>query len=58
MKKIYISPSTLVVELRCKNYLLEGSYQVFTTTASGSEGGWTREENASYSDKNVWDDEW
>ena len=57
MKKKYISPNTLVVELRCKNHLLEGSYHIEDTTVSDTEGGWVKEQNT-FSDKNIWDDEW
>ena len=59
MKKIYISPSTLAVELRCKNHLLEGSYQIYeTTTVNESDGGWTKEYNNTFPNRNVWDEEW
>ena len=55
MKKTYISPNTLVVEIRTNHMLAES---VFINASSTETAGWTREENASYSDKNVWDDEW
>lgn len=58
MKKIYISPSTLAVELRCKNHLLEGSYQIYQTTVNDNEGGWTKEYNNNSLNRNVWDEEW
>ncbi len=58
MKKKYISPSTLAVELRCKNHLLEGSYQIYQTTVNDNEGGWTKEYNNNSLNRNVWDEEW
>ena len=57
MKKKYISPNTLAVELRCKNHLLEGSYHIEDTTVSDTEGGWVKEQNT-FSDKNIWEEEW
>ena len=59
MKKTYISPNTLVVELRCKNCILADSLQMFSsTTVEDSNGGWVKEENPPINDVNVWDDEW
>ena len=58
MKKTYISPNTLVVELRCKSCILTGSLQMLDTPVSGDNGGWVKEENSPISDVNVWDDEW
>ena len=56
MKKTYISPNTLVVELRCKSCILEGSLKVMNEVAD--EGGWVKEDNPSMNDVNVWDEEW
>ena len=58
MKKTYISPNTLVVELRCKSCILEGSMQLMNNTVSGDAGGWVKEENPPINDVNVWDEEW
>ena len=58
MKKTYISPSTLTVELRCKSCILEGSLQKVGNTVNGVNGGWVKEENTYITDKSLWDEEW
>ncbi len=59
MKKTYISPNTLVVELRCKNCILADSLQMFSsTTVEDSNGGWVKEEQTGSSSGSIWDDEW
>ena len=58
MKKTYISPEFLFVELRGIQMLAE-SVPVGNGTATGDNGGWAKEENDNMiSDKNIWDDEW
>ena len=57
MKKTYISPEFILVELRGIQMLAE-SVPVDDNTASGTNGGWVKEENTSITDKNVWDNEW
>jgi hypothetical protein len=60
MKKTYISPELLLVELRCSQMLAE-SVPVDVngaTTTIGTSGGWVKEENTTVSDVNVWDEEW
>ena len=59
MKKTYISPEFILVELRGIQMLAE-SIPVDLTgeTASGTSGGWVKEENTTITDKNVWDNEW
>ena len=58
MKKTYISPEFILVELRGIQMLAE-SVPVDGNTASGNSGGWVKEENDNMiSDKNIWDDEW
>ena len=57
MKKTYISPEFILVELRGIQMLAE-SVPVDGNTASGTSGGWVKEENTSITDKNVWDNEW
>ena len=57
MKKTYICPEFLLVELRCSQMLAE-SYTRSETQVSGTSGGWVKEENTSITDKNVWDEEW
>ncbi|MBO7067704.1 MAG: hypothetical protein J6W52_03360 [Bacteroidaceae bacterium] len=56
MKKIYISPESLVVQLRC-NALIATSLDKFE---SGADEGvvLTREEQHTFSNKSVWDNEW
>lgn len=59
MKKTYISPTFVTVELRCKNYMLEGSLIINgDRTVSGDNGGWVKEDNSPINDKNLWDNEW
>lgn len=57
MKKTYICPEFLLVELRCSQMLAE-SYTRSETQVSGTSGGWVKEENTTITDKNVWDEEW
>lgn len=57
MKKTYISPEFLLVELRCCNMLAESTPIVDDKTAKGSDGGWAKENNP-ISDKNLWNTEW
>ena len=56
MKKTYISPAFLTVNLQAKGRFLEGSMIISGETAG--RGGWVKEENTSVSDVNVWDEEW
>ena len=59
MKKTYISPEFILVELSGSGIqMLAESVPVDGTTASGTNGGWVKEENTSITDKNVWDNEW
>ena len=58
MKKTYISPEFVAVELRCKSYMLEGSLIRSANTVEDGNGGWVKEDYPPISDKNVWDDEW
>ena len=60
MKKTYISPEFILVELRGIQMLAESIPVDLTgeTKASGTSGGWVKEENTSITDKNVWDNEW
>ena len=60
MKKTYISPEFILVELSGIQMLAESIPVHVTgeTTASGTSGGWVKEENTSITDKNVWDEEW
>ena len=61
MKKTYISPEFILVELRGIQMLAE-SIPVDLTgeTASGTSGGWVKEEEDynPISDKKIWNDEW
>lgn len=58
MKKTYIIPSSIAVELRCKNYMLEGSLPVDESVVTGNSAGWTKEYNNTFPNKSVWDEEW
>ena len=59
MKKTYISPEFLFVELRGIQMLAE-SVPVGKGTATGDAGGWVKEEEDynPISDKKIWNDEW
>ena len=56
MKKTYISPESLVVQLRC-NAIIATSFDKYDT---GADDGvvLTREEQHTFSNKSVWEDEW
>ena len=56
MKKTYISPEFLLIELRCSNMLAE-SVALGGGSASGGNGGWAKE-STPITDKSVWDEEW
>ena len=56
MKKTYISPEFLLIELRCSNMLAE-SVALGGGSASGGNGGWAKE-STPVTDKSVWDEEW
>jgi len=58
MKKTYISPESLLVELRCTQMLAESVGINSTTTTTGTNGGWVKEDNSPITDKNIWDEEW
>ena len=58
MKKTYINPTFLVVEINCGAIcqLLIGSGGTDATTGNGVD--LVKEENPPINDVNVWDDEW
>ena len=59
MKKTYISPEFLVVELRCNQMLAESMmFGSSEQTADVNSGGFVKEESTPITDKSVWDDEW
>ena len=58
MKKTYISPKFVAVELRCTQMLAESLSFNNTTTVQGTSGGWVKEDNSTVSDVNLWDEEW
>ena len=61
MKKTYIAPTFVAVELRSKSQILSGSLIIDgTKTVSGTSGGWVKEDYNSntVNDVNVWDNEW
>lgn len=60
MKKTYISPELLAIECRCKSHMLQGSIHTDSnyTITNETDGSWTKEENNTISDKNLWDEEW
>ncbi len=53
MKKTYINPKTKIVKLSINAGLLTA---ISGTTVSGTNGGWTKEENPSESE-NIWGDQ-
>lgn len=54
MKKTYIFPEFLLVELRCCQMLAESEPLIEDIT---EDGGWVKE-STPITDKNLWDDEW
>ncbi len=59
MKKTYISPEFILVELSGSGIqMLAESVPVDDNTASGTNGGWVKEESTPLTDKNLWDEEW
>ena len=58
MKKTYISPEFILVELRGIQMLAESLGVDNNTTVSGTSGGWAKEDNTTISDKSLWDEEW
>ena len=59
MKKRYITPGVMVVMIHTNHMLAESIFGDGSRTITNeSNGSWTREENSSYSDNNVWDNEW
>lgn len=57
MKKKYISPELLLVELRCSQMLAESINLNSEVPVTGLDGGWVKEES-SLSSKSIWDSEW
>ncbi len=57
MKKTYISPEFLLVELRCCQMLAESEPLMEDTTEKTEDGGWVKE-STPITVKNLWDDEW
>ena len=60
MKKTYISPEFILVELRGIQMLAE-SIPVDVngaTTTTDTSGGWVKEGNTTVTDKSIWDEEW
>jgi len=59
MKKTYISPEFLTVELNCGRFcesLIIGSGQTEATRGNGTD--LVKEENTTITNKSVWDNEW
>ena len=46
MKKIYLQPKLVIVNVNIKSTILEGSLGKSSTSVSGSKGGWARENNS------------
>ena len=58
MKKTYISPEFLTVELRCNQMLAESMmFGSSEQTAGVNSGGFVKEDNT-VTDKSIWDEEW
>ena len=61
MKKTYISPKFLLVELRCTQMMAESMFVDTESSApyvSNTNGGWAKENNSTVRDVNLWDNEW
>jgi len=46
MKKIYLQPKLVIVNVKVMSTILEGSLLKSTNTVSGNKGGWAREDNS------------
>ena len=46
MKKTYLQPKLVVVNVKIKSAILEGSYVMSSNKAMGENGGWAREDNS------------
>lgn len=46
MKKIYLQPKLVIVNVKVMSTILEGSLLKSTNTVNGNKGGWTREDNS------------
>lgn len=58
MKKTYISPEFLLVELRGSQMLAQ-SIEIGGGTTGEDDGGWVKaEDNGSITDTKLWDNEW
>ena len=57
MKKTYITPQTLVVEVESDNALMQMSINR-TTTIDEANAGLVKGESSAPSNYNVWDDDW
>lgn len=58
MKKIYIIPEMQLTQLACESLIAESVVVDGQKTATGTSGGWVKEDAASRQDYNVWDDDW
>lgn len=60
MKKIYIIPEMQLTQLACESLIAESVVVDGQKTATGTSGGWVKEDATSTSrdSYNVWDDDW
>jgi len=57
MKKTYLQPKLVIVNVNIKSVILEGSLLKSNNTVSGASGGWVREDNSSWDIWGSGDDE-
>jgi len=51
MKKIYNKPEITVKKVETEGRILDGSLGIYNTTASGSDGGWAKENDYDMGDE-------
>ena len=58
MKKIYIIPDVMVVNIGNTHHLMQNSIKVDgSTTVNDDNGGWVKE-NKTVDNESIWDNEW
>lgn len=57
MKKIYIIPNVMVVNIVNTHHLMQNSIKVDAKTVNDDDGGWVKE-NKTVDNESIWDNEW
>ena len=58
MKKTYISPAFIAVELRCNQMLAESTLGIKSGDIDSEGSVLVKEDNSPVTNKSVWDEEW